>query len=90
MPSSWGILGVSAARCAGSVTGKALFRQIKFALDAQKDSSYTKIMKRRSRRLAALARRIMRLPYNKPGTDKTFVHIAAHQYMLHRRAVRPA
>lgn len=47
-------------------------------------------MKRRSRRLAALARRIMRLPHNKPGTDKTFVHVAAHQYMLHRRAVRPA
>lgn len=59
-------------------------------LEAPSDSRYTPIMKRRSRRLAALARRIMRLPHNKPGTDKTFVHVAAHQYMLHRRTVRRA
>lgn len=45
-------------------------------------------MKRRSRRLAALARRITRRPYNKPGTDKTFVHIAAHQHYLYWKAVR--
>ena len=58
------------------------------ALEAQLDSSYTKVMKRRSRRLAALARRVMRLPHNKPGTDKTFVHIAAHQHYLYWKAVR--
>ena len=58
------------------------------ALEAQAESSYTKIMKRRSRRLAALARRITRLPYNKPGTDKTFVHIAAHQHHLYWKAAR--
>jgi hypothetical protein len=50
-------------------------------------------MKRRSplsRRLSAFARRVSRLPHNRPGTDKTWVHIAAHQYHLHRKAVRPA
>ena len=45
-------------------------------------------MKRRSRRLAALARRVMRLPHNKSGTDKTFVHVAAHQHHLYWKAVR--
>ena len=52
------------------------------------DSSYTQFTKRRSRRLAALARRVMRLPHNKPGTDKTFVHVAAHQHHLYWKAVR--
>jgi hypothetical protein len=41
-----------------------------------------------SKRLRSLARRVMRLPHNRPGTDKTFVHVAAQQFYLHRKAVR--
>jgi hypothetical protein len=43
--------------------------------------------RRISRSLAALARRISRQPCNRPGTDKTFVHTALHQYHLYRQAI---
>lgn len=45
-------------------------------------------MKHRDRRLVQFARRISRLPQNRPGSDKTFIHHVVHQYRLHRRAVR--
>jgi len=49
---------------------------------------YTKDMRSRlARRLKILARRISRRPWNRPGTDKTFVHIALHQYFLTRKAL---
>ncbi|MFI5363015.1 MAG: hypothetical protein ACHQ49_13675 [Elusimicrobiota bacterium] len=40
------------------------------------------------KRLRVLARLVMRLPHNRPGTDKTFVHITAQQHYLHRKALR--
>jgi hypothetical protein len=41
-----------------------------------------------SRSLAALARRIRRQPWNRPGTDKTFVHTALDSYHAYIKAIR--
>lgn len=50
--------------------------------------AYNNCMARRiSPELAKLARRISRQPWNRPGTDKTFVFVALHQYLLYRKAV---
>ncbi|MFI5363669.1 MAG: hypothetical protein ACHQ49_17020 [Elusimicrobiota bacterium] len=41
-----------------------------------------------SRTLAALARRIRRQPWNRPGRDKTFVLTALDSYHAYIKAVR--
>ncbi|MBI3551143.1 MAG: hypothetical protein HY077_01380 [Elusimicrobia bacterium] len=44
--------------------------------------------RRLTRSFAALARRIRRRPWNRPGTDKTFVHTALDSYHSYIRAIR--
>ncbi|MCX5796045.1 MAG: hypothetical protein NTY77_11170 [Elusimicrobia bacterium] len=44
-------------------------------------------MQRLSRRLRALTRRLSALPANRPGADKTRLHLAAQSFILHMRAI---